>query len=86
MIDERYQTGGALTILGTVATWIIDNPSEFVTMSVAILGFVIMLYKYLDEREERKQRMAIESAAHAAAMEKLALEQEKLRRELSNLD
>lgn len=71
MIDERYQTGGALTILGTVSTWIIDNPSEFVTMSVAVLGFVIMLYKYLDERLERKQRMRLERESHKLQMELL---------------
>ena len=44
-MDERYQTGGALTALGMIGTWIIDNPTEFVTMAVAVGGFVIMLAK-----------------------------------------
>lgn len=55
MIDERYQTGGALTIIGTVSTWIIDNPTDFVTMSVAVGGFVIMLVKFLEERRQKRE-------------------------------
>lgn len=55
MIDERYQTGGALTIIGTVSTWIIDNPTDFVTMKVAVGGFVIMLVKFLEERRQKRE-------------------------------
>lgn len=72
MIDERYQTGGALTTIGVVGTWIIDNPTEFVTMAVAIGGFVIMLAKYLEERVQRNER-------HRLEVKKTRLEIEKLK-------
>jgi hypothetical protein len=72
VIDERYQTGGALTALGVVGTWIIDNPTEFVTMAVAIGGFVIMLAKYLEERVQRNER-------HRLEVKKTRLEIEKLK-------
>ena len=71
-MDERYQTGGALTTIGVVGTWIIDNPTEFVTMAVAIGGFVIMLAKYLEERVQRNER-------HRLEVKKTRLEIEKLK-------
>lgn len=73
MIDERYQTGGALTIIGTVGTWIIDNPTDFVTMSVAVGGFIIMLVKFLEERKQRNE-------AHKLFIKKAQLEIEQLKK------
>lgn len=71
MIDERYQTGGALTALGMIGTWIIDNPTEFVTMSVAIGGFVIMLAKYLEERVQRNEQHRLDIRRKKLEIEKL---------------
>ena len=55
-----------------VGTWIIDNPTEFVTMAVAIGGFVIMLAKYLEERVQRNEM-------HRLEVKKTRLEIEKLK-------
>ena len=55
-----------------VGTWIIDNPTEFVTMAVAIGGFVIMLTKYLEERVQRNEM-------HRLEVKKTRLEIEKLK-------
>ena len=71
-MDERYQTANAMIVLGMVGTWIIDNPTEFVTMAVAIGGFVIMLAKYLEERVQRNER-------HRLEVKKTRLEIEKLK-------
>jgi len=71
-MDERYQTANAMIVLGMVGTWIIDNPTEFVTMAVAIGGFVIMLAKYLEERVQRNER-------HNLEVKKTRLEIEKLK-------
>jgi len=71
VIDERYQTGNALMWLGVVGTWIIDNPTEFVTMSVAIGGFVIMLAKYLEERVQRNEQHRLDIRRKKLEIEKL---------------
>lgn len=55
MTDERYQTGSVMMVLGAIATWAIDNPTEFVTMTVTIGGFIIMLVKFLEERRQKKE-------------------------------
>ena len=57
--------------LGVVGTWIIDNPTEFVTMSVAIGGFVIMLAKYLEERVQRNEQHRLDIRRKKLEIKKL---------------
>lgn len=71
MIDERYQTSNAMIILGVVGTWIIENPTEFVTMAVAVGGFVIMLAKYLEERVQRNEKHRLDIRRKKLEIEKL---------------
>lgn len=71
MIDERYQTSNAMIILGVVGTWIIENPTEFVTMTVAVGGFVIMLAKYLEERVQRNEQHRLDIRRKKLEIEKL---------------
>lgn len=71
MIDERYQTSNAMIILGVVGTWIIENPTEFVTMAVAVGGFVIMLAKYLEERVQRNEQHRLDIRRKRLEIEKL---------------
>lgn len=71
MIDERYQTSNAMIILGVVGTWIIENPTEFVTMAVAVGGFVIMLAKYLEERVQRNEKHRLDVRRKKLEIEKL---------------
>jgi len=70
-MDERYQTGGALTALGMIGTWIIDNPTECVTMAVAVGGFVIMIAKYLEKRVQRNEKHRLEKRRKKLEIEKL---------------
>lgn len=55
-IDERWQTGPVMLVLGTVWTFAANNPTEFVGMCVSIGGFIIMLSKFLEERGQRNER------------------------------
>jgi hypothetical protein len=71
VIDERYQTSNAMIILGVVGTWIIENPTEFVTMTVAVGGFVIMLAKYLEERVQRNEQHRLDIRRKKLEIEKL---------------
>ena len=71
MIDERYPTSYAMIILGVVGTWIIENPTEFVTMTVAVGGFVIMLAKYLEERVQRNEQHRLDIRRKKLEIEKL---------------
>jgi len=71
VIDERYQTSNAMIILGVVGTWIIENPTEFVTMAVAVGGFVIMLAKYLEERVQRNEKHRLDIRRKKLEIEKL---------------
>lgn len=75
-MDERYQTGGALTALGMAGAWIIDNPAEFVTMVVALGGFVIMLAKYLEERVQRNEKHRLDIRRKNLEIKKLKKETE----------
>lgn len=70
-IDDKYATGGALSALGVMGTWIIDNPSEFVTMCVAIIGCAIMVLRFTEERRQKREE-------HRANMRVLLLTAKKL--------
>lgn len=62
MTDERWQTGPVMLALGTIWTFAANNPTEFVAMLMSVLGGVIMLVKYVDERNRKNEehRLKIE--------------------------
>lgn len=62
MTDERWQTGPVMLALGTIWTFAANNPTEFVAMLMSVLGGVIMLVKYAEERKRRNEehRLKIE--------------------------
>lgn len=62
MTDERWQTGPVMLALGTIWTFAANNPTEFVAMLMSVLGGVIMLVKYADERKRKNEehRLKIE--------------------------
>ena len=62
MTDERWQTGPVMLALGTIWTFAANNPTEFVAMLMSVLGGVIMLVKYVDERKRKNEehRLKIE--------------------------
>ena len=62
MTDERWQTGPVMLALGTIWTFAANNPAEFVAMLMSVLGGVIMLVKYVDERKRKNEehRLKIE--------------------------
>lgn len=62
MTDERWQTGPVMLALGTIWTFAANNPTEFVAMLMSVLGGVVMLVKYVEERKRRNEehRLKIE--------------------------
>lgn len=86
MTDARYETGGALALLGTLGTWMIDNPSEFVTVIVAVIGCVIMVTKYFEERRQRKQQIRLALEHDAMKKEEHRLRTQKLEAEIAQIN
>lgn len=52
-VSAQESTGMGMTLLGTLAAWVLSNPGEFVGAACAILGLVLMILKYFEERPKR---------------------------------